>query len=369
MVAARYPDDYDGVIAGSSWLDPVGNALADLKNVKAFIDAPIPLSRFAQIDAAILRQCDTADGTHDGLIQNPGACSFNPQTLVPGVLTRPQAQALSLYFSSVRDPAGSLVYPGMTVSDLEMQFGTPHAPMVELGERSPHPGAAQPWGKGTVPHLWRSAGGVILVLGFRNLKLDMSNTIEKRPGVVDPRVMKTLYDRLRADITDDPQSLKRFFARGGKLIMYHGLSDATISPYISVWFYEDLAAEQGGYAGAQKNARLFLVPNMEHCSDGPAPVRFDTLTALDKWVEHGTGPDDITSFYTNGQMTGRTLPLCKFPEMARYKGTGEIRNAQNWTCSPSDRSMLRTGSNGAEAGLRSRNRHINFVKGTPRGIG
>jgi feruloyl esterase len=365
MVAARYPDDYDGVIAGSSWLDPAGNALSDLKNVRALIDAPIPLSKLPQIDAAILAQCDAADGTRDGLIQNPGACSFNAESLVPRILTKAQAQALNIYVSSVRDMQGNLVYPGMTVSDLTMQFGTPKAPMVELGHAPPHPGAAQPFGKGTVPHLWRSAGGVILVLGYHNPKIDMYNTIESRPGVVNQRPLQTLYTNLRADITDDPQSLKLFFAHGGKLIMYHGLSDATISPYISVWFYEDLAAERGGYGEAQKNARLFLVPDMEHCSDGPAPVRFDTLTALDKWVEHDKGPDDITSFYTNGSMAGRTLPLCKFPEMPRYEGSGDIRNAQNWSCNPGDRSMLKTGLDGAEAGLRSRNRHITLVKGTP----
>jgi feruloyl esterase len=365
MVAARYPDDYDGVIAGSSWLDPAGNALADLKNVKAFIHAPMPLSKLAQIDAAILAQCDAADGVRDGLIQNPAGCSFRSQSLVPRLLTKAQAHALDIYFSSVRDRRGNLIYPGMTVSNLEMQFGTTKSPMVELSEPPANPDAAQPWGKGLAPHLWRSAGGVILVLGYHNPKVDMNNMTEKTPGVVDESVLQTLYSRLRADITDDPQSLKQFFGRGGKLLMYHGLSDATISPYISVWFYEDLAAERGSYATAQKSARLFLVPDMEHCSDGPAPVRFDTLTALDDWVEHGKGPDDITSFYTNGRMSGRTLPLCKFPEMPRYKGSGDIRNAQNWTCSPRDRSMLETGLNGGEAGLRSRGRHTTLVKGTP----
>ena len=99
--------------------------------------------------------------------------------------------------------------------------------------------------------------------------------------------------------------------------------------------------------------------------EGPAPVRFDTLTALDNWVEQSKGPDDITSFHTNGSMAGRTFPLCKFSEMPRYKGGGDVRNAQNWTCDPRDRSMLKTGLDGAEAGLRGRNRHITLVKGTP----
>ena len=112
MEAARYPEDYDGIIAGSPWLDPLGSALADLKNVKALIKAPIPLSKFDEIDAAVFEQCDAVDGVKDGLIQNPAACSFKPESLVPKVLTKEQAEALKTYFSAVRDDKGNLVFQG-----------------------------------------------------------------------------------------------------------------------------------------------------------------------------------------------------------------------------------------------------------------
>jgi len=366
MEAARYPEDYDGIIAGSTWLDPVGSALADLKNVKALIKAPIPLSKIDEIDAAIFEQCDAADGVKDGLIQNPAACSFKPESLVPKVLTKEQAQALKTYLSAVRDDKGNLVFPGTPVSDLKMQFGLSDARMVESDEPAADPRAAQPWGKGgEVPHLWQSATGVILTLGYRDPSVDLNNTIEEDGGVVKADALKTLYGRLRPDIVDDPERLKGFLSRGGKLILYHGLSDPIISPYSTIWFYEDLAAQEGGYDAVQRDARLFLVPAMQHCNDGPTPTRFDTLTALENWVEKGVGPDSISSTHMNGKTPDRSLPLCKFPEMPHYKGSGDVKDEQNWSCNVKDRSMLKTGLNGAEAGVDRRERQTTLVKGSP----
>ena len=366
MEAARYPSDFDGIVAGSSWLDPVGTELEQLKNVKAFIKTPLPLDKLDAVDAAIFDQCDALDGVKDGLIQNPAACSFKPESLVPSVLTKEQAEALKLYFSSLKDTKGNLIFPGSSVSDLKMQFGLPSARMVETDAAPSDPTTAQPWGKGgEVPHLWQSASGVILTLGYRDPSGDMNNTIEEDGGVVKDEALQTLYGRLRVEMADDPAHFKEFFQRGGKLIFYHGLSDPVISPYEVIWFYEDLAAQMGGYKEAQKDARLFLVPAMQHCGDGPTPTRFDTLTALEEWVEKDKGPDSIASTHMNGKTPDRSMPLCKFPEMPHYKGSGDVKDAQNWSCSESDQSMLKVGLNGAEAGLNDRSKHTSLVKGTP----
>jgi feruloyl esterase len=365
MEAARYPQDFDAVISGSPWLDPLGTELAQLKNVKAFLKAPIPLEKFDEIDGAVFEQCDAADGVKDGLIQNPAACSFKPESLVPKVLTREQAEALKLYASAVKDTKGNLVYPGTPVSDLKMQFGLPAARMVETDEPAANPKGAQPWGTGEAPHLWTSATGVILTLGYRDPSVDMNNGVEEDDGIVRPEALQLLYGRLRAEMIDDPASLKGFFARGGKLLVYHGLSDPVISPFSTMWFYEDLAAERGGYPAVQKDARLFLVPAMQHCFDGPTPTRFDTLTALENWVEKGTAPESLASTHMNGKTPDRAMPLCPFPEMAHYKGSGDTKDAQNWSCNASDHSMLKTGLNGVSAGLNDRNRHATLVKGTP----
>jgi feruloyl esterase len=365
MEAARYPQDFDAVVSGSPWLDPLGTELAQLKNVKAFLKAPIPLEKFDEIDGAVFEQCDAADGVKDGLIQNPAACSFKPESLVPKVLTREQAEALKLYASAVKDTKGNLVYPGTPVSDLKMQFGLPAARMVETDEPAANPKGAQPWGTGEAPHLWTSATGVILTLGYRDPSVDMNNGVEEDGGIVRPEALQLLYGRLRAEMVDDPASLNGFFARGGKLLVYHGLSDPVISPFSTMWFYEDLAAERGGYPAVRKDARLFLVPAMQHCFDGPTPTRFDTLTALENWVEKGTAPESLASTHMNGKTPDRAMPLCPFPEMAHYEGSGDTQDAQNWSCKASDQSMLKTGLNGVSAGLTGRNRHTTLVKGTP----
>ena len=365
MEATRYPDDFDGIVAGSTWLDPLGSELEQLKNVKAFLKAPIPFDTFDAIDGAIFDQCDGLDGVKDGLIQNPAACSFKPETLVPSVLTKEQAEALKLYLSAIKDTKGNLIFPGSSVSDLKMQFGLPTARMVESDEPPVSPTGAQPWGKGEVPHLWVSATGVLVTLGYRDPSVDMNNAIEQDGGIVKDDALQTLYGRLRVEMADDPASLKNYFAHGGKLIFYHGLSDPVISPYSVEWFYEDLVDQQGGYTQAQKDARLFLVPAMQHCSDGPTPTRFDTLTALENWVEKGSAPDSIASTHMNGKTPDRTMPLCKFPEMPHYKGSGDVKDTQNWFCDAKDKSMLKTGLNGEEAGLNSRSKHTTLVKGTP----
>lgn len=365
MEAARYPEDYDGIIAGSSWLDPLGTALADLKNVKAFLNAHIPRSKVEAIDAAIFEQCDELDGVKDGLIQNPMACSFKPEGLVPGVLTMAQAQALNTFFSPVRDVDGNLVYPGSPVGHMNLQFGTPDDRTAMLDEPPTDPTAAQPWGERRVPHLWRSAEGVLLTLGYRDPSMDMNNTIEEEGGVVRPEALELLYERLRANIVDDAESLNEYFEGGGKLILYHGLSDPIINGYSSVWFYEDLADLRGGYEEAQEDARLFLIPDTYHCNDGPEPTEFNTLTALENWVEKGVGPDAIPSTKMNGETAIRTMPLCKFPEMAHYSGTGDVMDGQNWSCDPNDESLLERGYNGVQAGMTSRDRHTQLVRGTP----
>lgn len=113
MEASRFPNDYDGVIAGSPWLDPVGTSLWSLKNIKALLDAYIPAAKFDAVAAAILKQCDKADGVADGLIQNPAKCAFDPNALVPETLTQKQASALKLIMSPVRDEQGKLISPAL----------------------------------------------------------------------------------------------------------------------------------------------------------------------------------------------------------------------------------------------------------------
>ncbi len=363
MEAIRYPDDYDAVIAGCPWLDPAGSALLNVQRSKGFLDPAnyIPLNRFTEIDNAVLARCDTLDGVKDGLIQNPNKCDFDPHSLVPHLLTRAQASALDNYLNAVRDEKGNVIHPGSSVSRLQAQFngvrnnrdGSPLRAML-YETPAPFPTAASPWGEGkNESHNWSSARGVITELALNDPSFDLNNGLFQKNGAPKPDVMKNIYDRLATEIVADPARIQPFLKKGGKIIMYHGLSDVTIAAGGTILYYQALAEQDGGYEKLQNQVRLYVVPGMQHCNDGPEPVFFDTLDALDQWVEKGVAPNGMIAAYTEdaGKKVTRTLPVCQFPQMARYSGSGDVNDAKNWHCASDDRRMLELGRNGIQAGL------------------
>jgi feruloyl esterase len=348
--ATRFPSDYDGIISGSPWLDPVGTSLWSLKNTKALLDGYIPAAKFQAVNAAILKQCDKVDGVADGLIQNPAKCTFQPDALVPETLTQKQADALKLIMSPVRDEQGKLIYPGASVGNLGQDNITVRGATNYLETPPADPKSAKPWGDATVPANWSLAQNILMKLGYYDAGKDMNNSIESN-GVVKADALNLVYTRLAADVPDDPSAFGAYFAKGGKLLIYHGYDDLIISPYSSIWFYEDLAQENGGYEKVQQNARLFMVPGMQHCVLGAGPNSFDTLSALEQWVEKGIAPDAIPATHSTNNTVDRTMPLCKFPEKAHYKGSGDPNSASSWSCPQNDKSLLAVGPNGVLAGV------------------
>jgi feruloyl esterase len=128
----------------------------------------------------------------------------------------------------------------------------------------------------------------------------------------------------------DPD-LRRFRARGGKLIQYHGWDDQLISPLFSIEYYESVVARDAS-RGVQEFYRLYMVPGLGHCGGGPSPSLFDMETALEAWVERGVAPDSvIATHYSNGQ-PHRTRPLCPYPKVAAYKGNGDVDVAASFEC-------------------------------------
>ncbi len=254
--AVRYPDDFDGIIVGCPWLDPAGSALLNVQRSKSFLDAAnyIPLDRFTEIDTAVLAKCDGLDGVKDGLIQNPSRCDFDPHSLVPRVLTTAQADALDHYLDAVRDQQGHLVHPGSSVARLQAQFngvrnngdGTPLRAML-YEKPAPFPTASAPWGEGkNESHNWNSARGVIQDLAFNDSSVDMNNDIFQANRSVKPEFLKSLYERLSPEVVADPAKLQAFLKKGGKILMYHGLSDVTINGFGTILYYQALADQNGG---------------------------------------------------------------------------------------------------------------------------
>jgi feruloyl esterase len=126
--------------------------------------------------------------------------------------------------------------------------------------------------------------------------------------------------------------LKAYFDRGGKVISYHGWADPQISPGSTVGYYDSVLTKMGGASKVHENFRLFMVPGMNHCGGGLGTDQFDMLTALENWVEKKQAPASIpASRVANGQ-TVRTRPLCPYPQVATYKGSGSTDDAASFTC-------------------------------------
>jgi len=130
---------------------------------------------------------------------------------------------------------------------------------------------------------------------------------------------------------NDP-NLKPFAFHGGKLITYHGWADTTIPSHASVAYYERVLDTMGGASKTQDWYRLFMVPGMGHCGGGEGPNSFDMLTALEQWVEKGQAPAQIAASHSTAGNVDRTRPLCPYPQVARYTGTGSIDDAANFVC-------------------------------------
>ena len=365
--AIRYPNDFDGIISGDPWINQPGNEEWQLRNTKAFLKAWIPYSAGPAMNDAVMANCDAADGVVDGLIQNPAKCSFDPNTLVPATLTQDQADALKLYLEAVRDQNGRIIFPGASVSDIgELEpTGIPELPASitgiyqnELGTPAPDPLGPQPWGSlfTVTPGGWPLTDGVIAYLGYRDPSVNLiSDLVVDDRGLVNDEAHRLLYKRLARGLANRGSMLLPFVSTGHKLLIYDGFSDPTLNPYETIRVYKELAGEVGGYHDAQESVRLFMVPGMQHCAGGIGPNVFDTLTPLEKWVEERQPPDGIiaTHYVSNNPSLGadRTMPLCKFPEQARYSGSGNVNDAANWSCSQDDESLLELGPNGRQAGV------------------
>lgn len=374
LVAASYfPEEFDGIIAGSPYANMVNAGVQIAGNYLATRRAPgtdVPPSLIAQIDPIVKAQCDAVDGVKDGLIQNPAACNFRAERDLPrcaddkpgnNCFTLAQAQTISAHLTAVTDENGKLIQPGFSASEI--------LPVFREGARPGDISAPVDWDN--PPSLGSIANATLKIFANRNdpnfetraifsFASGGNGPVTDFRAVVPRAEVEKAYAAVRMGIGDDPRKVAKLIRQNRKLLIWHNGSDEKLTPYMSANYYKQLAAMYGGYGKLQDDIRLFMIPGSSHCSMGQqGPGSFDALSALEDWVEKRRAPDALkaslyshTSPFIDPRKTPlRTMPLCKFPEMARYDGKGDVKQAASWSCSPSDTRMLEVGESGRQAGV------------------
>lgn len=345
MVAAqRFPELFDGIIAGAPVLNQTGNGMLHLvwlarANMDSNGKPILSRERLAVVREHVLAACDRMDGVEDGIVPDPRACPWRPAQMAcraGGVkdaqcLSQAEVAALQKFYDGASNSSGSLRIAsggGLTAGS---EYGWSPAFVTE----------------GDAPGLVATPGGMMQqILQTKTFYMDPGPQSGLTIADFDfdrdvPRLALTEY-QYNAQNPD----LRRFRARGGKLILWHGWDDTEVPPGFSTDYYELAARTMGGAAETNSFFRLFMLPGVQHCRRGVGADAVDFLTALEDWVEKGRAPDALVAHRLVKEQSYLGLPrprfplapadyawrrpLYPYPAIAVYTGRGDWRDPANW---------------------------------------
>jgi hypothetical protein len=335
MEAQRYPTDYDGILAGApanSWVPLLTAAVWDAQALTLDHASFIPQAKIPLIADAVVEACDGLDGVHDGILNDPRQCHFDPSKIqcksgenTEKCLTAPQAAALKKIYAGPHDSHGHAVFPG-------------YLPGAENGEGG--------WGLWIVGPEPTKSLTAFFGMGFFSDMVYEDPSWDYRTFTLEAG-LKAAREKTASALNATETDLKAFKARGGKLIMYHGWNDPAIPALSTVEYYDGVVAKMGR-STTDSFVRLYMVPGMQHCDNGPGADSFGQVgqlvfndpqhsvdAALEQWVEKRTAPSTIIAAkYTSADRNHpkMTRPLCAYPEVAKYKGSGDTYDAANFVC-------------------------------------
>ena len=336
--AQRFPEDYDGIVAG----DPANNRIRQSfgflyawQVTHSADGAPIiPPAKLQFLTKSMVDACDALDGLKDGLIEDPRKCHVDPgkwlcKTGDPSTssgqvdcLTEPQVEAARRMYDGLKSPRTSE----------QIYSGWPR------GSEAFGDTAIQSWGTYVTDPKEPMRLGFFKYFLFHDPNWDY-RTIDWDRDLAYAEQRLAFF----APVERDLSGLKK---HGGRLLMYTGWMDPVVPPQDTATYYEGVVKTMGGLEKTREFFRFFAAPGMGHCSGGPGPNTFDALGALEQWVEHGVAPDKLIASHATAGKIDRTRPLCPYPQVARYKGTGSIDEAANFVCSAAAPSATRTTTGG-----------------------
>ncbi|HEV2548924.1 MAG TPA: tannase/feruloyl esterase family alpha/beta hydrolase [Stellaceae bacterium] len=341
--AQRFPEDYDGILAGApafNWDRFIPAELWPEVVMNLNLGAPISPAKFNTVTAAAIKACDGTDGVVDGVIGDPRKCQFDPHTLICGksgaptdgtCLSDAEADSVQQIWQGARGPKGEFLWfglePGASFAGL--------AGSTAGGALAPFTITLDHWRLWIMQNPafdWRTLDRVSFAAGFEESQ-----------------------DKFHAVIGTDDPDLSAFHRHGGKVITYHGWTDQLIFPRGSINYFQRVVATNGGLERVRQFDRLFMVPGMNHCAGGAGAVNFgqsgvtpvsldpahDAVLALMRWVEEGIAPDTFIATTDPQPQHAKENPtapqtftrlLCPFPDVARFKGTGDPNDAANFVC-------------------------------------
>ena len=302
----KFPDDFDGVLAGAPANPHIHLHAAGIERSLEMMKNPegaLTQGKLETLHKAVLAACDALDGVKDGILGDPHKCRFDPASLLcqgadsDACLTAAQVKNVKLVYADVKTKKGEIVWTGFEPGG-ELQYMSLRTVPAQLG-----------FG-------WDS----IRILGHQDADFDYHK--------FDLDTDMALADK--SGIDAHTHDLSPFKAHGGKLLLYHGWADPAIPPGNTVNFYNGVLAKMG--PKQDDWLRLFMVPGMLHCSGGPAPDQFNKMAVIERWRETGSAPERILAAHVSNGQVDMTRPLCPYPQVAVYKGSGTTNDAANFTC-------------------------------------
>ncbi|HJZ99954.1 MAG TPA: tannase/feruloyl esterase family alpha/beta hydrolase [Candidatus Solibacter sp.] len=319
MEAQRYPQDYNGVVAGApaiNWPKLMMQSIWGTLQMN-LAGNPLPACKLAAATAAAVAACDAMDGVKDGVIEDPKRCTYDPKALVGasagdcGTFTEADVAIIRKIWDGPRKEDGSFLWYGQSrgadLSALAASRGNPLKPQAFVFSLD--------WLKYFLTQNAQFDWTTMTAAGYQRY---WDQSVEQYGIVIG---------------TDNPD-LGAFRDRSGKVIIWHGWADPLISAEATINYYERVQQQMGGADRTAQFARLFLAPGVGHCGGGAGPSPYGQLDALLSWVESSQAPETLTAARRDqsGAIT-RSRPLCQFPLVAKYKGTGSTDDAANFVCS------------------------------------
>jgi feruloyl esterase len=311
MAASRYPEDYDGIVAGAParrYLEVLTQLLWYHQAVHGPGGAPTLETKLGLVHYAIMKKCDRLDGVNDGIMENPQRCRFDPAELqckggdVSTCLTKAEVAAFRKIYGGPQLSSGQQISSGLAL------------------------------GSEGIPNSWTAWVTTLQTAAFGQEFYRWMVFDDPKWNVEDFKLDRDYplgRERVAPIVNVDSADLTAFARRGGKLIIYQGWDDPIIAPTDTINYYEDIRKHVG--SNADEHVRLFMVPGMGHCAGGSGASSFDMQPELEHWIEQGKAPERVIAIKPDSAEPF-SRPLCAWPKTARYDGSGSSNDAANFNC-------------------------------------